>query len=250
MHEASHASACLLTGGSVSALEVNVNEGGVTKFSGGWRRIVTPAGYLGGAFWGAAGTACCGTFVGQILLCALLALGLLATLYLCLAHTSRLENPVTTIATCVGFLAVSCRGLWKDTRSRGRQVLAALIAMYVLVDKDALRFGLLFVTTYVSLFSVVDIYDDCVARYVSGGQKSDAVVCEQLCPVLPARGWGVVWVLMSVGFWFCGICAYFPVPAARKADPRVVPLHRQINPNVRESQPIMVERQSPGVFWR
>ena len=34
-------------------IEVYTNEGGVTKYSGGWRWFVIPAGYLGGAFWGA-----------------------------------------------------------------------------------------------------------------------------------------------------------------------------------------------------
>ncbi|KAJ8607800.1 hypothetical protein CTAYLR_009886 [Chrysophaeum taylorii] len=195
VHEASHASACILTGGTVRSLEVNINEGGVTRFSGGWRRIVTPAGYLGGALWGAVGTTCCGTTPGQYVLVGLLGSGLLATLGLSLLHSSRLDSPLTTIGTCVFFLGV----------------LAALLALHVLVAEDALRFGLLFVTTYISLFSVADIYDDCVARYVStAAEKSDAVVCAKLCPILPARGWGVVWFLASLGLWFLGIsfCLY------------------------------------------
>eukprot|EP00956_Cyclotella_meneghiniana_P043092 scaffold252694_cov73-Cyclotella_meneghiniana.AAC.1 len=39
--------------GKVHGIEVYTNEGGVTKYSGGWRWFVIPAGYLGGAFWGA-----------------------------------------------------------------------------------------------------------------------------------------------------------------------------------------------------
>ena len=69
------------------------------------------------------------------------------------------------------------------------------------------QFVLLFVTTYVSVFSVYDIYDDCVRRYVNDSQtKSDAVVCAQLCPVCPARGWGVVWLVISLGLWAGGVC--------------------------------------------
>mgnify|MGYP002005977115 CR=1 FL=1 len=69
------------------------------------------------------------------------------------------------------------------------------------------EFVLLFVTTYVSVFSVYDIYDDCVRRYVNDSQtKSDAVVCAQLCPVCPARGWGVVWLVISLGLWAGGVC--------------------------------------------
>ena len=69
------------------------------------------------------------------------------------------------------------------------------------------QFVLLFVTTYVSVFSVYDIYDDCVRRYVNDSQtKSDAVVCAQLCPICPARGWGVVWLVISMGLWAGGVC--------------------------------------------
>ena len=52
-----------------------------------------------------------------------------------------------------------------------------------------------------------DIYDDCVRRYVNDSQtKSDAVVCAQLCPICPARGWGVVWLVISMGLWAVGVC--------------------------------------------
>ena len=72
---------------------------------------------------------------------------------------------------------------------------------------DSGRLRLLFVTTYVSVFSVYDIYDDCVRRYVNDAQtKSDAVVCAQLCPICPARGWGVVWLVISMGLWAGGVC--------------------------------------------
>lgn len=52
IHEMSHALACWLTGGQVLKLEVYENEGGVTKYRGGWRCLIAPAGYLGEAFWG------------------------------------------------------------------------------------------------------------------------------------------------------------------------------------------------------
>ena len=52
VHEMSHAMACWLTGGEVHAIEVYENEGGVTKYAGGCRCIIAPAGYLGEAFWG------------------------------------------------------------------------------------------------------------------------------------------------------------------------------------------------------
>ena len=45
-----------------------------------------------------------------------------------------------------------------------------------------------------------------VRRYVNDGdEKSDAVVCAYLCPILPARGWGIVWLLLSLGIWVLGV---------------------------------------------
>jgi hypothetical protein len=52
VHEMSHATACWMTGGKVTAIEVYNNEGGVTKYQGGKRCFIIPAGYLGCAFWG------------------------------------------------------------------------------------------------------------------------------------------------------------------------------------------------------
>jgi Peptidase M50B-like len=52
IHEMGHATACWWTGGKVEAIEVYNNEGGVTKYRGGIRAIIIPAGYVGGAFWG------------------------------------------------------------------------------------------------------------------------------------------------------------------------------------------------------
>lgn len=52
IHEMGHATACWWTGGKVEAIEVYNNEGGVTKYRGGMRAIIIPAGYVGGAFWG------------------------------------------------------------------------------------------------------------------------------------------------------------------------------------------------------
>jgi Peptidase M50B-like len=41
-HEYSHAAACWMTGGTVTAIEVYNNEGGVTKYRGGMRCIIIP----------------------------------------------------------------------------------------------------------------------------------------------------------------------------------------------------------------
>lgn len=47
-----HATACWMTCGTVKGIEVYGNEGGVTKYVGGWRWFIIPSGYVGGSFWG------------------------------------------------------------------------------------------------------------------------------------------------------------------------------------------------------
>ena len=44
VHEMSHAIACWITGGEVKEIEVYTNEGGVTKYVGGCRILIIPAG--------------------------------------------------------------------------------------------------------------------------------------------------------------------------------------------------------------
>lgn len=41
-----HATACWMTGGKVQGIEVHGDEGGVTKFVGGWRWFIIPAGIV------------------------------------------------------------------------------------------------------------------------------------------------------------------------------------------------------------
>jgi len=48
----------------VKGIEVETNEGGVTKYVGGCRIIVIPAGYVGGAFWGGFFVALSGSRIG------------------------------------------------------------------------------------------------------------------------------------------------------------------------------------------
>ena len=48
VHEMGHATACWMTCGKVKGIEVYGNEGGVTKYVGGWRWFIIPAGYVGG----------------------------------------------------------------------------------------------------------------------------------------------------------------------------------------------------------
>lgn len=81
VHEFGHASACWMTGGQVDAIEVYNNEGGVTKYRGGCRVLVIPAGYVGGAFWGGAFVALSGGRIGATIVASIITAALLVSLW-------------------------------------------------------------------------------------------------------------------------------------------------------------------------
>ena len=70
-----------MTGGKVDTIEVYNNEGGVTKYRGGMRCLVIPAGYVGGAFWGAAFVALSGNRIGATVVASIMTVALLTTLW-------------------------------------------------------------------------------------------------------------------------------------------------------------------------
>lgn len=53
IHEAGHALAALLTGGSVLGFTISPDGSGLARTAGGVRALILPAGYLGAAFFGA-----------------------------------------------------------------------------------------------------------------------------------------------------------------------------------------------------
>jgi len=102
VHEFGHASACWMTGGKVEGIEVYENEGGVTKYRGGMRCLVIPAGYVGGAFWGGAFVALSGNRLGATVVAGMITGALVITLWwvvvydCCVVVTSPMPSP------CVG----------------------------------------------------------------------------------------------------------------------------------------------------
>jgi len=54
LHEISHGLAAVLTGGSIVAIGLTFDEGGVCVTQGGWPFLVLNAGYVGSLLWGAA----------------------------------------------------------------------------------------------------------------------------------------------------------------------------------------------------
>ena len=51
-HELSHGIAAVLTGGKIHSISLNLRQGGVCNFTGGWFIITATAGYIGSLLWG------------------------------------------------------------------------------------------------------------------------------------------------------------------------------------------------------
>lgn len=106
VHEMSHATACWMTGGSVKGIEVHSNEGGVTKYVGGIRYIVVPAGYLGGSFWGGFFVTLSGDRIASTVSASLFVFALLVSL--------RYSPNGTMIALSLGFIVITLAFIFID----------------------------------------------------------------------------------------------------------------------------------------
>lgn len=178
VHEFGHASACWLTGGKVKKIEVYDNEGGITGYSGGWRCIVIPAGYVGAAFWGGAFVALSGSRIGATIIASLVLAALLVSLF------HQPNKNVVLISLGFGVILISC------------------IAIEWAWFHPFLEYVTLFLGVFLGIYSVVDIYDDLVTRTAEG---SDAVACHQMWPCCLPRCVGVQFWLIAFSFQVLGL---------------------------------------------
>jgi len=181
VHEMGHAIMCWITGGSVKAIQVKMNEGGVTKYTGGCRCLIIPAGYLGGALFGGLLVACSGNRIASTTVaCYFVAMMLIS---LCYA-----ENATMVIVTLVFILITS-----------------GFIFLEWFVFTPLLPFVTLYYGVFIGSFSVYDIYDDLITRTVEG---SDAHACHQLIPCCLPRCVGVQFVIIALALQAAGLyCA-------------------------------------------
>mmetsp|Transcript_11840 Transcript_11840/g.31836 ORF Transcript_11840/g.31836 Transcript_11840/m.31836 type:complete len:235 (-) Transcript_11840:1388-2092(-) len=171
LHEFSHASAGVLTCAKIEGIEVNADEGGVTRMRGGIDCITLPAGYLGSNLWGALMIFFSKNDISVQVIAGCLAAALLAVLFWA-------DNWLTRFLI-IGFLAV-LGGFW---------------ACQLLTTFDGLTYFVLFVGVMSCLYSIYDIYDDLIRRKVN---ESDASMFAKKCPCCPSQGWGVIWALLSI----------------------------------------------------
>ncbi|KAG8928909.1 hypothetical protein FRC01_005191 [Tulasnella sp. 417] len=175
-HEMSHALAGVLTGAKIKSIELDPDEGGATRMSGGIPWVTLPAGYLGSSFIGACLIACGFDIVASKIACIVLAVFFVFTLW-----WAR-RNWLTW--ALVGGLAV------------------LIILAWFIADSVALRFVILFIGVMSCMYSIWDIVDDTLARKVN---ESDASRFAEVCGCCPSQTWGVFWLAISFIFFILGI---------------------------------------------
>lgn len=181
-HEFGHALMTLLTGGSVATIEINPNESGVTRFRGGFRCLILPAGYLGSSL------------AGAVLL--VLSFG---------------EKSAKAAAVGTGIVLLSTI-YWSGTIFTAVSVIfmtAALVIVYVYLPKHLTKV-ILFMGVMGSLVSLLSIFSHLITNTIEG---SDAVEFAKHCSVLiPSMFYGIGWFIFStlliVGSMGLGIYIY------------------------------------------
>lgn len=171
VHEAGHALAALLTGGSVGAIVVRADGSGVTPVAGGWPIVVASAGYVGTMVTGAALVAAGAKakLAGRALLLFGALLGAVSLLYL--------RGDLVGLATGWGWsLALVVAGL----RLRGETV----------------QFASQFLGIVLSLASLSALRDLFFAG-LGPGVHSDATNMARLTGI-PAVFWAYAWALGGI----------------------------------------------------
>jgi len=175
-HEMSHAIAGLLTCAHIHSLELDPDEGGATRMSGGVPWITLPAGYLGSSFIGAALIAC---------------------------GFDTNASKIASLIMAVFFLIT----LWWARRNLLTWILifgmsALIVVFWFVAGGVALRYLVLFIGVMSCLYVLWDVIDDTIARKVN---SSDASAFAHICGCCPSQVWGVIWLIIAFVFFAAGI---------------------------------------------
>ena len=176
MHESGHAAATLLVGGSVDAIRVSPDQGGVTlsRFPPSLLReiVISSAGYVGSAV-----SAC-------------------VLLYLA-ARTRQGRWPLIALAGwCALVAALYVRDGFTLVFVAGCALALGLLARYGAAWLR--RAVLVFLAAFSSCYALYDIRDDLLhLGSWSGGTDADALA---RATFVPAIVWGVLWGALSIAF--------------------------------------------------
>ncbi|KZS98844.1 hypothetical protein SISNIDRAFT_421220 [Sistotremastrum niveocremeum HHB9708] len=175
-HEGSHAIAGVLTCARIHSIELDPDEGGATRMSGGIPLITLPAGYLGSSFIGACLIAC------------------------------GFDTDASKVASLVmaAFFIIT---LWWARRNLVTWLLilgmVGLIVLFWFVKGSiALRYFVLFIGVMSCMYVLWDVIDDTISRKVN---TSDAAVFAEICGCCPSQIWGVIWLIIAFVFFAAGV---------------------------------------------
>jgi hypothetical protein len=172
----SHAFMGVLTCAKIESIELDPDEGGVTRMAGGIPWLTLPAGYLGSSFIGACLIAC------------------------------GFDTNASKIATLV-LAAFFLFTLWWARRNLLTWALilgmsGLIVAFWFIAGGVALRYLVLFIGVMSCMYALWDIMDDTIARKVN---SSDASQFAKLCGCCPSQVWGFIWLVQAFVFFALGI---------------------------------------------
>lgn len=179
LHELSHATACWITGGRVGKIQVDLDEGGITHYSGGLKTFIVPAGYLGCALWGGLLVAASGSRLGSTFASGLF----MSVLILTLAYSPNTIVIVLSLSFTV--LTGVC-----------------IFLEWYVFDFLFLPYVTLYYGVFIGWYSLKDIYDDCVSRDLD---ESDAQECHKMYPICLPRLVGVQFAVVAILFQIFGL---------------------------------------------
>lgn len=178
LHEMSHAIACWITCGSVNAIRVYDNEGGVTSYVGGCRVLIIPAGYVGAAIWGSVFVSASG---GQ-------------------------KSATGAACTLVGILLISLCFAPNRTMVALNLCYAIVTSIFIylewMVFSPILNYVVLFYGAFVGIHAIFDTYQDTIRRTVV---RSDAYACYEICPCCLPKSVGIQWAICNIILQLTGI---------------------------------------------
>jgi hypothetical protein len=179
IHEMSHALACWISCGEVRAIEVYNNEGGVTKYVGGCRCLIVPAGYLGEAFWGMVFVVLSG---GRKTSTAA-AGGLIFALLFCLCYAPN--RVLVILNTCYATITL------------------AFIFVEWFLFTPILAYVVLLYGVFLGTYAIFDIFGHLIVR--SNPQSDAYALYEESGRCFPPRCVGVYWLVLAILFQLVGI---------------------------------------------
>ncbi|KAH8093803.1 peptidase M50B-like-domain-containing protein [Cristinia sonorae] len=181
-HELCHIIVAVFTGGTVTKVSIDPDQGGATHVEGGIPTLILAAGYVGS------------TFFGGVLIMA--GFDTLISKVMSFVIGLGLVLPLVLVRDKLTILLTLCyEGL--------------LVGFWFIDHAQALRWYCLFIGVMNILYVVWDIADD---KYFRKANDSDATQFALLYPRIGAHVWAAIWIVFEIavliGFVFLGIVCF------------------------------------------